>query len=220
MGFAAANRIKDETGKTYGRLVVLAFKENREGQPHFKCKCACGKEVIVRGANLRSGNTKSCGCSRRRKSKRHGKMVLELFCGSIVLGKSNPKSKTTKWVTCCSFCGRSHSHSEHRIRNGKSPLCGCLQRTYTSWKKMIERCTYKKHPQFEDYGGRGIGIAEKWRRSFCEFLKDMGPRPNGKTLDRIDNDGDYSSRNCRWATPTQQAATRRKRQSARKILKS
>jgi hypothetical protein len=203
-------RFKDETGNTYGRLTVLRFEGMQKGQPYFVCRCDCGKEVSVRGANLRSGNTTSCGCSRKKFEKRHrGKMVLKVFGHVLVLGKADPTLPKTEWVTICTFCNRFCVITERKLRTGKALFCKCLTRTYTSWRKMIERCTNKNHAQYKDYGGRGITICERWRKSFSEFLRDMGRRPEGKTLDRINNDGGYSRENCRWATPQEQTEHRR-----------
>lgn len=84
---------------------------------------------------------------------------------------------------------------------------------WNSWRGMIERCYNPKHRQYKDYGGRGITVCEKWSGSFGfqNFYIDMGVRPNGKTLDRIDNNSDYAPGNCKWSTYTEQAKNRRKR---------
>jgi len=204
-------RFKDETGKWYDKLRVLRFDKMRNGQPYWVCKCWCGKELSVRGANLRSGNTTSCGCSR--KKPRRGKMVLEVFGHVLVIGKADPKDPKTKWMFFCRWCPKIGEATELKIRNAKAPLCECLRPAYYSWRKMIERCTNKNHAQYKDYGGRGIAVCQRWRHSFSDFVHDMKPRPNGKTLDRYpDPDGNYEPGNCRWATPEEQAAHRRGRE--------
>lgn len=89
-------------------------------------------------------------------------------------------------------------------RGGKSkhPL-------YNSYHEMVARCTRPTHPRYADYGGRGITVCERWRSDFWAFVSDMGERPPGYSLDRIDNDAGYSPGNCRWATPAEQRANRR-----------
>lgn len=97
--------------------------------------------------------------------------------------------------------GRVITHG-HARRGSKSS-------TYRSWVNMRNRCRYDDHEHWEYYGGRGITVCQRWER-FANFLSDMGPRPDGMTIDRIDHDRGYEPGNCRWASNEQQLANRRR----------
>lgn len=119
-------------------------------------------------------------------------------------------------------CGSETTTAFSRVKHGYTKSCGCLSketkpnlihghrfsRTYSSWSSAKDRSTNPASKDFHRYGGAGIGMAERWL-SFENFLSDMGERPKGTTLDRINGSRGYEPGNCRWASPTEQARNKK-----------
>lgn len=96
-----------------------------------------------------------------------------------------------------------------KLRHGHK-LKGKVSPTYHSWVSMKSRCLNIKRHNYKYYGGRGITICDRWVYNFDNFLLDMGVRPNSTSLDRIDNDGNYEPKNCKWSNHSDQVKNRRK----------
>lgn len=152
--------------------------------------------------------------------------IGERFGRLLVLAENPEKIRGAVVWDCLCSCGKEASVSGIELRRGRVQSCGCLRLErlrevsvksqtceghplYSTYRGMLKRCYYPKADNYGYYGGRGIEVCGRWRESFWNFLEDMGERPEGHTLDRIEVDGDYCPDNCRWATYKDQVANRR-----------
>jgi len=139
------------------------------------------------------------------------------------------KRRGSTWLCRCE-CGNEKVIPADSLSKGRSNSCGCASNalrsaamtrhghavrhqasgTYSSWAAAINRCNRPSFHQYADYGGRGIRVCARWM-DFATFLQDMGERPEGCSLDRVDPNGNYEPGNCRWATKSEQAKNKRLR---------
>lgn len=155
-------------------------------------------------------------------------MIGRAFSRLTVAGSAGRDRKRNLLWRCVCHCGGETVTAGYRLRSGETRSCGCLQREkvaernqshgrsktrlYSIWCNMRARCENGRHPQYHDYGGRGIAVCEQWRtfEPFADWAFANG-YTDDLTIDRVDNDYGYSPGNCRWATRLEQSRNKRAR---------
>ena len=181
-------------GNRYGKLVVLskANKSCKSGSM-WNCKCDCGNEITVARCNLRSGNTKSCGCHTRnlmrktREKNGHTKDLTSNKYGFLtVIKKAEFRSGTNPVWVCKCECGNITNVIQENLLNGHTKSCGCHSsrstlgerssthkgsktRLYYVYRSMKARCYNPKAESYRYYGARGVEVCEEWKNSFIKF---------------------------------------------------
>jgi hypothetical protein len=215
----------DLAGQKFGRLLVIEkCCKNKWGSITWKCRCDCGKESIIRSGDLRSGNTKSCGCNRFEvidiKGQRFGRLLVEEF--------SHTENGRTYWKAFCD-CGNNVIVRYCHLRDGSTKSCGCLlkdiyerypyklgaykhgasvrnskKRIYSIWCGMKHRCSSINSDSHKYYYDKGIKVCDEWQEfiPFKRWSLTHGYKEY-LTIDRIDSDGNYCPENCQWITKSE-----------------
>ena len=160
-------------------------------------------------------------------------LIGKRFDRLLVVGLGSATKSGQKTWLCNCLCGKAKEIRHGDLINGKSSSCGCSHKEmlqnrskthgmsrkpiYNTWVSMKARCLNPSSTDFESYGGRGIKICNEWL-DFENFYADMGDRPEGLSLDRINNMGNYEPNNCRWADNITQANNRRPRNSSKVVI--
>lgn len=211
-------RLLELVGKKFNHLEVIQFDSMRKGGSYWVCKCDCGNVKVIHGTSIKKGRSKSCGCYGADNiiGKRYGRLV--------VLGIGSIKHNKRTYICQCD-CGTLTSVSRYKLTSGHTQSCGCLRADilpafnfkhgmaktpiHNSYTSMLDRCYNETHASYANYGGRGIAVCDRWKESFENFYNDMGERPEGSQLDRIDNDGNYCPENCKWSTIAENTRNKR-----------
>lgn len=224
------SNVKDLAGKPFGKLTAIRYAGTNLGSQagaYWYCRCECGTEKVLSAKAIRSGNVKSCGCSKQRTNEvgnKYNKLTVLAFAG-------NTKGGDSSWLCRCE-CGNTTTVARAELRKESTKSCGCHRASagggyktseYSSWKEMKARCYNQNDTGYHWHGGRGIRICKNWRHTFTQFLADMGKKPSTEhSIERIDNEGNYScghcdecaangwTANCKWATTMEQGQNTRK----------
>lgn len=147
-----------------------------------------------------------------------GKKFNKLY---VIKRVENNKHNSIQYLCKCD-CGNTAIVLKDNLKNSITKSCGCIKKginkthgkssheLYATWHTMKRRCYDTKCKDYKDYGGRGIKVCSRWLESITNFIEDMGQRPKGHTIDRIDNNGNYEPNNCHWVDRKHQQRNTRK----------
>jgi len=211
--------LPDLTGGEYGYIKVLrkADEDSSSGKV-YECECVCGNIIHQTARNILKMKFLSCGC--KPKSSKQRDLIGQRFDKLVVVSiQGVDKFNSILWECICD-CGNKIVQETRKLKTRVKSDCGCSKvakvveksppthrmsgtATYSVWMNMKQRCSNINRPDYIHYGGRGITYDEAWEK-FEKFYEDMGEKPEGLTLERINIDEGYCKDNCVWADETTQ----------------
>ncbi len=217
-------KIKYKEGESVVSNIKYLREYSNDGRRKCLFKCHCGVDFIAVLNLIRSGQQKSCGCSRVGKHSGHEGYSLgrEVRNGLILIGHINLGQKGTLKSLFRCVCGNEFTSRFTRVKSGDIGSCGCASnidldlstKLRSRWSGIKSRCYNKKLSSYKHYGGRGIRMQSDWINDSAKFINDLNerigsPPSDSHTLDRKDVDGDYVIDNLRWATWSVQNTNKR-----------
>lgn len=214
-------------GEKHGKWTVvngpIRKKIGLKNRIFYECKCECGTIKLVRNDQLiRPKSTECIRCLTKA-------IDVQSYIGNkfgkwLVIEVAAPKGGS-QTVLCECECGYRLTIRASMLRSAETTQCvNCCKKQnilrltkhgrsydsiYTTWQQAKKRCTNPRDKDYSNYGGRGIRMCDRWLFSFEFFLEDMGDRPTGLQIDRINVNGNYEPNNCRWVTPKENHENRR-----------
>jgi hypothetical protein len=212
-------------GNRFHKWTVLGQIKTEKPGKWYECLCECGNIRIKAGTELRAGRGKQCTDCQYEELYDPDKMIGLKFGKWTVIRYVDTQNRLQRFEAQCDCGEKSIQYgSDLRRKVLRSTQCiKCknkknaikitkhgLHKTplYKVWCSMLQRCRNPNNKGYKYYGGRGIKVCKRWSK-FQNFLTDMGDRPEGMTIERVNNDGDYKPSNCKWVSHKENCNNRR-----------